>query len=348
MPSLDVKKLLIVMPSWIGDSVMATPALRAIRRAVPDASIHALGRPGVEVVLDGCPYVDEYVLGRARGIRGSLRTARMLEPIDADTVLLFPNSFITAVVARLARIPTRIGYNRDRRGLLLTHTLDPPRRADGRFAVISAVDYYLELVRHVWGDSPGGQPLDRRIELWTSQRDEQDGERVLAAAGVEADARLVVLNPGANRTDKRWPAERFAQLADHLAERHGVTVAVTGAPQERPILHAVIERASAPVVDLSRHGTTLLSLKAILRRAELLITNDTGPRHMAIAMGTSVVALFGPTDPRWTTLDFERQIEITADPTLDPDEVADEFPERCRIDRIEVERVSAAADALLD
>jgi heptosyltransferase-2 len=347
MQSLDVKKLLIVMPSWIGDSVMATPALRAIRRAVPEAVICALGRPGIEVVLDGCPYIDDYRIGRARGIRGSLRTARMLEPIGADTALLFPNSFITAIVARLARIPNRIGYNRDRRGLLLTHTLDPPRREDGKFAVISAVDYYLDLVRHIWGTSPGGRPLDRTLELWTSPNDEQEADRVLAAAGVGADERFAVLNPGANRTDKRWPAERFAQVADHLSEHHGTVVAVTGAPQERPVLHAVVEHARTPVVDLTRHGTTLLSLKAILRRAALLITNDTGPRHMAVAMGTPVVALFGPTDPRWTTLDFDRQIELMADPTLGSDELADEQPERCRIDRIEVDRVIAAADALL-
>ncbi|MCK4873683.1 MAG: lipopolysaccharide heptosyltransferase II [Phycisphaerales bacterium] len=343
----NITRLLVVLPSWIGDSVMATPALRAIRAALPDAHITVLARPGLESVLHGCPWINEFVVGRAKGLSGTLRLTRRLKSSRCDTAILFPNSFSTALVCRLAGIPRRIGYDRDRRGFLLTDRCSPPRRDDGRYAVTPAVTYYLDLVRFVFGEAPGSEPVDRRLELWMSDADREAATEILRQACVANDQPIVVLNPGANRLDKRWPADRFATVADHLARERGAAVLVTGSPGECDVVEAVRDAAASPIVDLTRSGVTLSSLKAVLARASLLITNDTGPRHIAAAVGTPVVTLFGPTDPRWTTLDFPHQVELIADPTLVEGHVADDHAQRCDITKITVEQVIVAANQLL-
>jgi lipopolysaccharide heptosyltransferase II len=337
--------LLLVMPSWVGDAAMAVPALRAVRAACPQARLTALCRPGIEAVLEGCPLLDDCLVGRPRGLAGTWALASRLRRLRCDAALLLPNSFKTALLARLAGIPQRLGYQRDGRGWLLTRGCPPPRRADGGFATVPAVRYYLDLVRFAF---PELDEPSQRLELWTTAADDAEAERMLGEAGVEPGQPVVVLNPGANRLDKRWPAERYAAVGDHLAHQRGAAVLVTGAPAEQPILDAVRQAMQAPSHDLQALGVTLRSLKAVLGRADLLITNDTGPRHLGVAMGTAVLALFGPTDPRWTTLVYDRQIELLADPTLGPEERADDHPERCRIDKITVEQVITAAERLFD
>ncbi len=336
------------MPSWVGDAAMSVPALRALRLALSQAHVTALCRPGIDAVLEGCPFVDEFVVGRPKGVKGVLRLAGRLRRGDYDATLLLPGSFKTALLVRLAGIGERIGYRRDGRGLLLSRGCDPPRRDDGAFATVPAVRYYLDLVRFAF---PGALAevvdIDERLELWTTPRDEAEAERIFAEAAVGADRRVVVLNPGANRADKRWPAVHFAAVGDHLAREYDASIFITGAPAEREIIESVRAAMHEPSHDLQALGVDLRSLKAVLRHSDLLITNDTGPRHLGVALGTAVIALFGPTDPRWTTLTAARQVELLADPTLEPHERADDQPARCRINKIAVEDVVAAARSLL-
>lgn len=356
-------RLLVVLPSWLGDVVMATPALRLLRASLPGSFIGGLMRPGLDELLAGTDLLDEMHVDRARGVMGPKLAAAKIRPRRYDAAVLLTNSFSTALITRLAFIPRRIGYDRDGRGLLLTEKLRPERTGPlagigvGGFACVPAVEYYLRAARVVVGMREDGEEEARppRLELGATAEQQRTGAEILVRAGVRDGERYAVLNPGANNPAKRWPAERFGMMAAHLVKTHGMRVLVNGGPSEQDIVDAVIAEAmrlgaaEEMVVGLPKLGITIGALKPIVRGSSVMLTNDTGPRHIAAAMGTPVVTLFGPTDPRWTTLPAggSPNVEIVADPTLPPEMLADDHPERCRIDRIGPGDVMARVDAIL-
>jgi heptosyltransferase-2 len=346
-------RVLVIMPSWVGDAVMATPALRRVRDVLRGSLIGGLVRPGIDEVMAGTGFFDEVEVDRPRGVMGHKHLASRLRQRRYGAALLLTNSFSTALTARLAGIPRRIGYSRDGRGVLLTERLHAPKRGDGRWAPIPALLYYWRLAGALLGETgdgvmEGSLPAGARLELATTAGERSSAEAILSRAGVGPDRPYAVLNPGGNNPAKRWPPERFAALAGHLSERHGLSVLVNGSPGEAALVSEVASRAGG--VSLPEHGITLGGLKGLLARAtaRLMVTNDTGPRHLAAAFGVPVVTLFGPTDPRWTTIPAPAgERVLVADPALPWSEVADDHPERCRIERITLEEAVAAADGLL-
>jgi heptosyltransferase-2 len=311
----DVKRLLVVMPNWVGDVVMATPTLRALRKLLPQTHITALLRSSVRGVLQGCPWVDKIITSRParKGVLVDGRTdnplvlSRRLAARKFDAAVLLTNSFRSALVVRMAGIPKRIGYDRDGRGMLLTDRLIPVR-TKGKLIPVSTLDYYLGVAQYM-----GAMKPDPTMQLFASSRDKAQADKILNAAGYAKDdpRPLVILNPGANYGDaKIWEAGRFAQVATKLVNDFGAAVAVTGSPKERAILDQVIKNAKAPVIDLSKLGVDLGSLKAIIQRAKLLITNDTGPRHYALALGVPVVVVYGPTNPAWTDIHTSLETKV--------------------------------------
>lgn len=348
------------MPSWVGDAVMATPALRVLRASMPGAFIGALVRPGIDALLAGSRFIDEFHVETVRGVMGPKRSAAKVRGRRYYAAVLFTNSFSTALTARLAGIPRRIGYDRDGRGLLLTDRLTAQKRRDvepfrrsatdpGAWAPVAACVYYerlvlrtLELAGARASETAGGP-----LELTATADDEAAARAILERAGVDAGA-YAVLNPGGNNPAKRWPAERFALVADHLKRVHGLTSLINGSPGEAGLLEEIAAACGegTGAVPLARMGVTLASLKGIVKGARLMVTNDTGPRHVAAAFGVPVVSLFGPTDPRWTTIPARERV-IKADPTLAEEEVADDHPERCQIERIGTDEVIRAVDELL-
>lgn len=348
------------LPSWLGDTVMATPALRLLRDSLGSSVVVAFGKPGMDELLAGWEVPDDVIAADAHGLASKARIAGRLKSMKFDAVLLLPNSFSSAATARLAGIPIRCGYDRDGRGLLLTHKLDPPRRHHPHkgWAVVPAVDYYLRITRHLLaaiGVEPASVPP--RLELAVTDEQEAKAIEVLTSGRIAPDEPFALLNPGGNNPLKRWPVERFAAVAHHLIVRHRLKVAINGSPAEADVVelirHAIElnhpEDADS-IAALPALGGTIGSLKAIVRRARLMITNDTGPRHLAAAFGTRCITLFGPTDPRWTSLPEPspgRETIFVADPSLPPDEIADDHPQRCRIEKIRAAEVIAAVDALL-
>lgn len=313
----SAQRLLIVMPSWVGDTVMAMPTLRALRTCLPGVHITALARLSIRPIIGACPWLDRIVTVRPRtrtqgraGRRNVLAIARRLAGGRFDIAVLLPNSFRWALVARMARIKRIVGYDRDGRGLLLTDRLKA-LTGPGGFMPEPALDYYLRIALHLGAAKP-----DRRMQLFTRPEHDEQADQILAAAGwnpARHSGRLVLLNPGAAYGPaKMWPAERYAAVADRCVKELGATVAVTGAPVERPILDRVIAAAHVPLIDLPAAKVNLTLLKSIIKRSSLLITNDTGPRHMAAAFGVPVLSIFGPTDPAWTEIGFkmERQISV--------------------------------------
>ncbi|MBX3378076.1 MAG: glycosyltransferase family 9 protein [Phycisphaeraceae bacterium] len=360
-------RLLVVCPSWVGDAVMATPALRLVRSSLPGCFIGGLVRPGIDQILAGTDFFDEVHVERAAGMMGPKFVAAKVRPRRYDTALLFTNSLSTALIVRIAGIPRRFGYRKDARGPLLTHKLDLPRRKDGSREAVPAVGAYLNIARFMLRTlgsdrvppdpaDPFSVPPGVKMELAVTEAEAAAGEDVLRRSGLSVEAPLAVLVPGGNNPAKRWPEDRFAKLIEHLHREHGLTSLISGAPGESDIIERIRSATSSPTASLAELGATLGALKAILAsgRCRIMVANDTGPRHIAAAFGVPVVSLFGPTDAKWTTIPTGPgpggpggEVVIEADPTLPAGELSNDHPERCRIERIEVERVLSAADEVL-
>jgi lipopolysaccharide heptosyltransferase II len=348
-------RLLVVMPTWVGDVVMATPALRSLRDRLPGAFIGGLVKPGVDDLLAGTDLFDELHVDSRAGVMGVKRAASKVRPPRYDAAVLMTNSFSTALLTRLAGITRRIGYGRDGRSMLLTESLQAPRRSSTEpfsqstsqraWAPNPACGHYLGLVKRLLNDETIAlEPM----ELALTGAQQNDANTILDRAGVGDGDSYIVLNPGGNNIAKRWPADRFAELARTIENEHSMRVLIAGSPGERELAETIAREASLPTERaLPTLSLSLGSLKGVLERASLLVTNDTGPRHIAAAFGTPVVTLFGPTDPRWTTIPFDRETVLVADPTLPECEMAEDHAERCRIDRIELASVLDAAINLL-
>ncbi len=314
MPPLkEPTSILVSVPNWVGDAVMATPALRAIRQAFPSARIVHLMRSYVSDVLAGTRFCDEQVfwpLPRARraGGKGSLALVRRLRAMRLDAAILLTNSFRSAMTAWLSGARRRIGYARDGRTWLLTDRLRP-LRSNGAFTPEPALDYYNNLAAFA-----GCGELSDRMALATSDADRSSIDARLG--GHDRGRPLVVLNPGANYGDaKCWPAEKYAQLSDLLSERFGARVVASLGPKEREIAARLSAAARRPLEIFVDPPLGLGPLKELVRRCDLLITNDTGPRHFAAAFEVPVVSIFGSSDPAWTDTRFakERIVKLSLD-----------------------------------
>lgn len=277
--------LAVFLPNWVGDVVMATPAVRALRQHYAGARLLAVTRPYVRDVLDGAPWFDA-ILPVARGVSRQLRRERI------DLAVLFPNSFRSALIAWLGGCQRRIGFRRYGRGFLLTDCLEPVRDGRGQLQPSPIIDDYNRLVQRAGCPWPG-----HRLELFTTPADEEAAERVWQRHAFRGE--VVCLNPGAAfGAAKHWPAESFVQLARALVARRSCRVLVLCGPAERELARDIATRAG--VASLSDEPLSLGLTKALVRRCALLVTTDSGPRHFAAALGRPVVTLFGPTHIAWT------------------------------------------------
>ena len=307
------ERIVAIIPNWVGDAVMFTPTLRAIQRRFDGAAISLLARPAPAAALAPCPWADEIIIDGG----GLIATTRRLRRGKFDLAVLGPNSFRSALTARLGGVRRRLGYARDGRGWLLSDKLSPVRDADGDWAVTPALDYYLKLAEHL-----GCDVTDKRMELSVADEDGSAADRLLHDAGATHARPVVLINPGASfGPSKLYPIERFAAVADALVASRGAQVVINAAPtaEERAIARAVAAVMRRPVlINCADRDNTLGLLKALIVRADLVITNDTGPRHIAAALGTPVVTIFGATDPDWTTIDYDKERIIRVDVPCGP------------------------------
>ncbi len=309
----DLSRTLVVLPNWVGDVVLATPALRAIRKGLSDSEITYLMRPYVADILQDSPWADRVELwpeSLGRRTRGLFGLAQRLREHGYTAVLLFTNSFRTACLARLMRAGRRIGYARDYRSFLLTDRLAPLRH-NGRFKIESMLSYYGRLAEYV-----GCSNVDGPLELHTDPQSEEEVARWWREFGIEDGQPVIVLNPGAAfGGSKLYPPDQFGAVATALAERLGAKVLVTGGPKEIAIVEEVRAASKVEVIPVTPPRLNLRLLKSLIARSSLLITNDTGPRHFAIAFDVPVVTIFGPTHPEWTETNYrhERKVLIPVD-----------------------------------
>ena len=295
-------------PNWIGDVVMATPALRAVRQHFADARLIGVMKPYVAGVLDGGTWFDETIFANGGLWSQSIpAVAWRLRRMKVDLAVLFTNSFRSAWTARLAGCKRIVGYARDWRSWLLTDRLPALRDARGEFVPSPVIDAYNHLVEHVGCPQPG-----YRMALHTTTEDEVIADRVWHKFHLADAPVIVALNPGAAfGSAKHWPVEYFAELAGKLAGERGAAVLVLCGPGERAMARQIVSQARRPTVHgLMDEPVSLGLLKACIRRADLLITTDSGPRHFAAAFDRPVVTLFGPTHIAWTETHHAKAIHL--------------------------------------
>ncbi len=301
--------ILVICPNWVGDAVMATPALRALRRGFPNDRIVGLLRPVIADVLQGSDSFDSWFSWNPRGSKPLERTWSVLRALRRERIglaVLFPNSFHSAVIAWMSGASRRVGYARDGRGWLLTDRLEPIR-SGGRFVPSPVIDYYLEIAKYL------GCPRESyRMSLVTSPAEERAADQVWHACGFGAAERLIVLNPGAAfGAAKCWPAAYFGELARRLGGLPGTHVLVLCGPDEQPIAREIVKRAGRPTVhSLADFRVSIGLSKACVRRADLMISTDSGPRHFAAAFDVPIITLFGPTHIEWSETYFVKAAHL--------------------------------------
>jgi heptosyltransferase-2 len=293
-------KLGIFLPNWLGDVVMATPTLRALRNHFgAEARIVGIMRPYLAEVLLGTGWLDEqwYFKPRTREPEeGHRELLKRMRRERFDMVVMMPNSLRPAVLSWLAGAGERVGYVRNGRGALLTAKVYPLQR-NGRRAASPMVDYYLKLAEVV-----GCPPESQRLELATLEGDERSADAVFERLGLPSDGRLILLNSsGAYGGSKLWPVEHFGDLARRIVDELDHDVLVICGPNERQIARAVVRRADRPRVrSMAEQPMDLGTAKACIGRGRLMVSTDSGPRHVAAALGKPVVTLFGPMMPIWS------------------------------------------------
>jgi heptosyltransferase II len=339
-------RIALLLPNWIGDVVMATPAIRAVRERFPSARLAAVCKPYVTALLDGSPWFDEIVLFDKSGpwLQRSFAVAGRLRRERFDAAVLFTNSFRSALIAKLSGCKRRIGFARYGRSLLLTDRLHSIRDERGRLKPAPIIDDYNRLVKPLGVDDPGF-----RMELFTTPADEEASQRVWRDYELDRFPEVIGLNSGgAFGAAKHWPVKQFAELARQFADRRGSAVLALCGPNERDIARDIVRQAGRPnVVSLADRSLSLGLTKACVRRLDLLVTTDSGPRHFAAAFDRPVVTLFGPTFIDWTETYFSRATNLQEKVPCGPcQQRVCPLDHRCMRD-LTVERVWRASTELL-
>lgn len=281
-------RVLVRLPNWLGDVVLCTPALAALRRARPDLELHALVKGGVRAAVDGLPGIASVKVLEGTSAGATWRTARALARERFDAALVFPKGFREAALVRLAGIPVRAGLDTDRRGFLLSHPV-----------IFTEEDWHRHHARQF---AKVLQPLgvalgDEGLSFPVGDADRDEASRVLGEAGL-GDGAFAAFHIGASKFPRAWHAERFGAVAGELERRAGLRSVLLGAPADAPF-HRAMREVCPEAVDLAGK-TTLRGMAALIARARLFIGNDSGPMHVAAAVGAPIVAVFGPGAPHKT------------------------------------------------
>jgi lipopolysaccharide heptosyltransferase II len=298
--SAESARILIVRTDRIGDVLLSTPVIAAVRKAYPSAYIAMMVSPVARDIIDGNPYLDEVVIyDKDVGHRSwwhSWRFARALRRKRFNLALILHPTNRVHLVTYASGIPRRIGYNR-KFGFLLTDRIKHAKHLGERHER----DYNLDLARFI-----GVPTLDDNLYMPIRASSEQWVAELFCRQGISEGMPLVALHPGASCPSKIWPHERFAQVADALSRQYGCTTIVVAGPADRGLSERVVRAMRSPVINLAGQ-TSLSQLASVLKRCRLFVSNDSGPVHLACAVGVPVVAIFGRNQPglsplRWKPL----------------------------------------------
>ena len=341
----QIKRIVVRGTNWVGDAVMGVPALRRLRQVFPNAHISLVVRPWAEGLFADAEFIDALIAYERKSWTSVLEQARLWREQNFDLAVLFQNAFEAALIPFLARVPWRIGYATEGRKILLSHALALPARRSSQHEIF----YYLNIVREIerlLGHAPAAD-VAPAYSLKVSEPRQLSAIDKLVGFGANKERITVALCPGSiNSRAKRWPAERYAQLADRLIKEQGADVLLIGSEGERDVATQVKQHMKHEPLNLTGK-TTLAETMAILSIVDLVVTNDTGPAHIASSLGRPTLVVFGPTNPL-TTRPYAPSAEIIREP---PD-CAPCMLRDCPIDHrcmtaISVEQVYTKAESIL-
>ena len=328
-------KIVVRGTNWVGDAVITIPALRELRRIFPAAHIALYTRSTTAGIFQDADFIDEILsfAFRKKSIQNLFAQAKVWRDKQFDLAVIFPNSFESALLAKVGRAAKRFGYAVDGRSFLLTNALQVPVWKKKRHEVY----YYLNLIAEIEDQFFGIKTVlesKPRFDLKISEQRKAEARDFLKQNGVDLSKTIIVFcAASANSPAKRWETESFARLGDLLKNNLNAEVVLDGAPDEVEISEKVASQMQTKPAVLTGK-TTLAQGAAILSVADLLISNDTGPAHISAALGTRTLVIFGPTNPL-TTQPLGSQI-IRKDVECSPCEFRE-----CPIDHRCMTRISA-------
>jgi len=327
--------LVITKFRYLGDTIVATPFLRRLKEALPQAEISLLSGPAMPTLLRGCPWLEEIIPFDPKGPRRLPRNLQLIRALKArqfDVVFLLNRSLHSSLIARAAGIPVRIGFDTEHRGPLLTTRVRYDWERPDR-------DCALDLLR------AAGRPAEPALpELWVDSEEREEADAMLRQRGIEPDRFLIGMQPGAHDPEVReWGASRFAEAADRLMAERGAAVALLGSAEERAVAERVAaEMRTKPVVFAGE--TSLRQAMAVISRCGLWIGNDGGLLHAAVALCPATVGIFGPTKAKRWGCDTPHHRTVAHFPEHGEADAA--AIRRC-LDSIEPDEVVAAASGAI-
>lgn len=290
----NYKRILIVEVNWLGDVLFSTPLIKAVRKKFKDAHIACMVVPDQKDVLSGNPNIDEIIIydekGRHKSALGKMRLTATLRKKHFGLAILLHRSFTRTLVMCMAGIPVRTGYVTKKRRRFLTH---PVEAADTE---LHKVEYFLRIA-----ESLGCDISDKDVETFVEESHIKRVEEILGKSGVKTSDFLVVVNPGGNWAPKRWSPGNYVELIDSLVEKYQVKIVISGAAKDEKLANTIKSKVKEKKRIVSLAGKTgLKELAALMKRANIVISGDSGPMHVAVSVKSNVLALFGPTSPELT------------------------------------------------
>jgi lipopolysaccharide heptosyltransferase II len=301
-----INTLAIYCPSWVGDIVMATPLLDCFRQNFPDARIVGLLKKNAQGIVRDGPWFDDFIDGQNKSWGGFVETVSQVRRYKLDAAVLLPNSLRSALTMRLGGVKKVYGYRHNLRGALLSGGPGPVRK-NGEIVPVPMTQYYLEICRWLGMDVPDSV----KPRLFISESLLERGQALIRKYGIEQQDLVIGLNPGASfGASKCWPVEHFAKLAELCQTQLHAKILLFSGPGEEAIARDLVAQSGAKIIDTSGDKVDLELLKPLVRRCNLLVTNDTGPRHYAVAFDVPTVVIMGSTDPRYTASNLDKTIVV--------------------------------------
>jgi lipopolysaccharide heptosyltransferase II len=303
---IQPRTVLVACPNWVGDVVMATPTFDCIRQNFPAARLIGLVRRYARGVVEDAPWFDDLIEINDKTIGGLIALISKLHRLKPDLAFVLPNSFRSVLIARLGGVRKIYGYRRNGRTALLTGG-PAPWRSNNRFTPRPMVEYYLEICRWLNFEPPS----QLKPRLFCSDATLAEGARLIERYGIAPDDMVIGLNPGAGfGSSKCWPPEHFARLAEMISQKWDCKIILFTGPAEQDLGRQIIKLSRAEIINTGPDKVDLALLKPLIQRCRLLVTNDTGPRHYAVAYDVPAVVIMGPTDPRYTQANLEKTIVL--------------------------------------
>jgi len=294
------KRILIIRTDRIGDVLLSTPAIKAVRDYYSDAYIAMMVRPYAREIVEGNPHLDEVIIydkfGKQKSWLDSAKFAMFLRKKRFDTAIILHPTNRVNIISFFAGIPSRIGYNR-KFGFLLTQKINHDKQLGEKHES----EYNFDILRLLGIETKNKDmfiPLNKDAGNWA--------EEILGKNNISFKDLIIAVHPGASCPSKIWPLSRFSELANNLIEKYQAKIVVVSGKKDRELAEKVIESINGKVIDLSGK-TSISQLASILKRCKLFISNDSGPVHVSSAVGTPVISIFGRNQPglspkRWGPL----------------------------------------------